>query len=369
MSEAPGADRGDLTRDFIEAGIKVGALLLLAVACFRIVAPFLVPVIWATIIAVAVHPAYVRLAAVLGNRAKLAAVLLVALGLTVLIVPLVATSTSMIGGMKTASEMLQHGGFELPPPPADVGDWPLIGGYVLQIWTLASDNLEALMIQLKPQLAVVGGWLAAAVGGVGADILQFIVSILIAGAFLVNAEASQRAIQSIARRIAGAKADDFLDLAAATVRSVVHGVLGIAVIQAILAGIGMAVAGVPASGLWALLVLVAAVVQLPSFIVLGPVAIYVFATANTTAAVLFAIWAVFVGTSDTFLKPLLLGRGLEIPMLVILVGAIGGLMAFGIVGLFVGAVALGLGYEILQAWLAEADAGASKTETGLGAGS
>jgi len=356
MNDATGTDRSDGGRDFIEAGIKIGALLLLVVSCFLIIAPFIVPVIWATIIAVAVYPAYPRIAAMLGGRERLAAALLVVIGLSVLIVPTVATSTSMIGGMKTLADVLQHGGLDVPPPPDRVADWPLIGNPVYRFWSLAADNLEAALIQLKPQLAVVGQWLASAMGGIGAGILQFFLSILIAGVLLVNADSGHRASQAVAQRIAGERGPEFVDLAAATVRSVAQGVLGVAIIQAVLAGLGMALAGVPASGLWALLVLVLAVIQLPALLVLVPVAVYVFSVSSTTVAVIFTIWAILVSSSDTFLKPLLLGRGLEIPMIVILLGAIGGMMAFGIVGLFVGAVVLALGYEIFQAWIREVPA-------------
>jgi predicted PurR-regulated permease PerM len=353
MNDASGTDRGDVAKNFIEPGIRIGALLLLAVTCFLIIAPFIVPVIWATILAVAVYPAFPRIAAAVGGRERLAAALLVLIGFSALIVPTVAASTSMIGGMKTMAEVLQHGGLDVPPPPDRVANWPLIGDPVFRLWSLASDNLEAALIQLKPQLEVVGRWLASAMGGVGAGVLQFFLSILIAAVLLINADAVQRATRVIAQRVVGGKGPEFVALTAATVRSVAQGVLGVAVIQAVLAGLGMALAGVPAAGLWALLVLVLAVIQLPSLLVLGPVVLYVYSVSSTTVAVVFAIWSILVGSSDTFLKPLLLGRGLKIPMIVILIGAIGGMMAFGIIGLFVGAVVLALGYEIFRAWLGE----------------
>jgi predicted PurR-regulated permease PerM len=131
----------------------------------------------------------------------------------------------------------------------------------------------------------------------------------------------------------------------------------------------MALAGVPASGLWALIVLVLVVIQLPALLILVPVIIYVFSVSSTTVAVVFTIWSVLVSSSDTFLKPLLLGRGLEIPMIVILLGAIGGMIAFGIVGLFVGAVVLALGYEIFHAWLGEVPVAIAEPSAESNAGS
>ena len=156
---------------------------------------------------------------------------------------------------------------------------------------------------------------------------------------------------AIFRRLAGEQGEEFADLSGATIRSVVQGVLGIAIIQSVLAGIGLIAVEVPAAGLWALIVLFLAVIQLPPLLVLGPIIFYVFSVTETTPAVLFMIWSILVSVSDTFLKPLLLGRGVEVPMLVILLGAIGGMMLSGLIGLFVGSVVLSLGYKVFQAWL------------------
>ena len=137
-----------------------------------------------------------------------------------------------------------------------------------------------------------------------------------------------------------------------TIRSVAKGVLGVAIIQALLSGVGLAIMGVPAPGLWAGAVLILAIIQLPPLIVLGPIAFWVFSIADPVPATIFAVYAFIVSISDAFLKPMFLGRGMEIPMLVILLGAIGGAILSGIIGLFVGAVVLALGYEILKAWMA-----------------
>ena len=158
-------------------------------------------------------------------------------------------------------------------------------------------------------------------------------------------------VTAIFRRLAGKQGEEFATLSGATIRSVVQGVLGIAIIQSVLAGIGLVTVEAPAAGLWALMVLFLAVIQLPPLLVLGPIIFYVFSIAETTPAVLFMIWSILVSVSDTFLKPLFLGRGVEVPMLVILLGAIGGIMLSGLIGLFVGSVVLSLGYKVFQAWL------------------
>ncbi len=167
----------------------------------------------------------------------------------------------------------------------------------------------------------------------------------------MKAEASQRALLPVAERIVPGGGQHLLDLASSTVRSVAKGVLGVAAIQATLAWIGIAAAGVPAPGAWALLVLISAVAQLPTVLVLGPMSVYVFASSPASVAIPFAVWSLFVGLIDNVLKPILLGRGAAVPTLVIVIGAIGGMISSGIIGLFVGSVVLAVGYELFAAWV------------------
>jgi predicted PurR-regulated permease PerM len=193
----------------------------------------------------------------------------------------------------------------------------------------------------------------SAAAGVGAGILKFVVSIIIAGVLLANDAGGGQAARAIATRLTAERGNESVELAAATVRSVTLGILGVALIQTLLASLGFLLVGVPGAGLWALFVLILAVVQLPTILVLGPIIVYVFSTSSTATAVVFAIWSLLVGMSDAFLKPLLMGRGVDVPMLVIFIGAIGGFVTSGIIGLFVGAVILALGYKLFLAWLKE----------------
>ena len=174
---------------------------------------------------------------------------------------------------------------------------------------------------------------------------------LIASVFLVSADSASASMQRLARRLSGDEGEALLTMSVNTVRSVAVGVIGIAFIQAMLAGIGMMFAGVPAAGLLALIVLVLGIAQLPPLLVLLPVMIYLFSGDSTTVAIVFAVWGILVSFSDVVLKPLLLGRGVDAPMIVILLGAIGGMITSGIVGLFIGAVILAIGYKLFQAWV------------------
>jgi predicted PurR-regulated permease PerM len=345
-----------LFRKAIEAAIRIGLIALLMLWCYQIVAPFIPPVVWGVVMAVAVHPLYLRLCTAVGGREKLAAATVTVLALALLVAPTVMLSGTLVQGVTWLAEALSAGTLAVPPPPDGIREWPLVGERLHQFWNLASTNLAGALGQLEPQLEDFSRWLLKKAAGAGIGVLQFVLSIAIAGLLLANAASGQRAAEAVATRLTGERGRGIARLAAATVRSVAQGVLGVAVIQALLAGVGLLAANVPGAGLWALLVLLLAVVQLPPILILAPIIVYVFSVAGTVTAVLFLIWSVAVSMSDAVLKPLLLGRGLDIPMLVILVGAIGGMMTAGIVGLFVGSVILALGYTLFVAWLEQGHA-------------
>ena len=184
-------------------------------------------------------------------------------------------------------------------------------------------------------------------------ILQFMVAIIISGFLLAQAKSGKHFAQIIVNRFAGERGEQIIDLVEATVRSVALGILGVSAVQSILAGLGFMVAGVPAAGLWALLCLLLSVVQIGILPVVIPIIIYLFNTADTSTAVAFLIWSIPVGLTDNILKPIFLSRGVKTPMAVIFMGAIGGFLASGIVGLFIGAVVLSLGYELFMSWVKE----------------
>ena len=333
--------------------IQIGALLLLLIWCFTIVSPFLNIVIWAVIISVAIYPVHQSLSARLGGRAKLSSTILVLIGLSIIIIPTWLLAESSINGLRHAATALESGEVTIPPPDESVADWPLIGAQTFEIWSDAAQNLESTLNKYNSQLKNLGKGIAGFAGGTIAGALGFVVSTIIAGVLLMSASGGHQAARHIAASLVGTNGgDNLVDLSILTVRSVVKGVLGVAVIQAILSAIGLVLIGVPAAGLWAGAILVLAIIQLPPILILGPIAVWVFSTAEPVPATIFLVYAIIVSASDAFLKPMLLGRGLSTPMLVILIGAIGGAIASGVMGLFIGAVVLALGYELLVAWMA-----------------
>jgi predicted PurR-regulated permease PerM len=337
----------------VEVAIRIGVIAGLIAWCFIIARPFLVPIIWGAIIAVAVFHGYDRLQAGLSGGRITAAVLVTLSMLVLLAVPSVLLGESLVSGAGNVVNSFQTGELYIPPPPDSVAGWPLIGEPIAKIWTLASENLEEALRQTSPLLKGFGAWLLSAAAGAGLALLQFVLAILIAGAFLANSGAAGRMTQAVAIRLAGERGLEFARVAERTVRSVASGILGVALIQALLAGLGFLVAGVPAAGLLTLICLLFGVIQLGVVIVLIPVVIYLFSAADTVTAVGFLIWAILVTPVDNILKPLLLGRGVDVPMLIIFVGAIGGFLNAGIIGLFIGAVILALGYKLFRAWLAQ----------------
>ncbi len=336
----------------LEAAIRIGLVAILIWWCFNIVKPFALPFLWGAIFAVALYPLFRKLRALLGGREKLAAALIALVVLALLIAPIVFLSQSLIKNSQTLSAKIQAGSLTIPPPSAKVKNWPLVGARLHQIWLRASTNLDETLDRFKPQLEAAGRKLLSFTAGAGMEIIRFVLAIIVAGVLMVYARGGTRTMEHISARLMGPKkGPEIVKLTGATIRSVAQGVLGVALIQTILAGAGFVVMGVPLTGLWALAVLVLAIVQLPTIVIMGPIIIYVYSVAAPLPATLFAVWSVLVGVSDTFLKPIFLGRGLDIPMLVILLGAIGGMILSGIIGLFVGAVVLAVGYKLFFAWL------------------
>jgi predicted PurR-regulated permease PerM len=339
------------TTQAIEIAIRLSLIFLILAWCLQILSPFISLVAWGAIIAVAIYKPFLKLVEKLGGRKKLAVTLIAVISIAAILIPVISLSSSLVESATTIGNEISTGAVNISPPSESVREWPLIGEKTYAIWQQASVDLSALLEKYPQQLSTIGKKLLGAAKGVGAGIFQFIISMLIAAAFLSSAESIGVAMRKLATRLAGDRGEPLLDLSTATIRSVAVGVIGIAFIQAVLGGLGMMFAGVPAAGLLAIIILVLAIAQLPPILVLLPVIFYVFSVESTTVAVIFMIWSILVSMSDAVLKPMLLGRGVDAPMLVILLGAIGGMVTAGIVGLFTGAVILALGYKLFQVWI------------------
>jgi predicted PurR-regulated permease PerM len=348
-------DHKDYVNRAIEVSIHVGLVILLAATCFLILRPFLPLIAWGIIVAIAIYPGYRQLQRVLGGRGVLAAVLITLLLLTLLIVPVVWLAGTLIGGIQTLAAHLKDGTPIIPPPPAGVENWPFVGVPLQSAWSAASINITAALRSFAPQIKAIAPGVFSASAGIGLTVLQFALSIIVAGVLLANSRDADGAAHSLANRIFGDKGPEFEQLVGSTVRSVTIGILGVALIQSVLAAIGFLVARLPGAGLWAVVFLVAAVLQVGT-LVLIPAVIYMFAISSATKAVIFMVWCLFVALVDNTVKPLLLGRGVSVPIAVVFLGAIGGFVAMGLIGLFVGAIVMSVGYKLFIAWLARTPA-------------
>jgi predicted PurR-regulated permease PerM len=332
----------------IRLALRLGFITLLLVMSYIILKPFLYIIIWSIIIAVAIFPMHKRFSKLLGNREKLSVALIVLIGVSLVVIPSVMFTNSTVSSLHKLSKSFEDGTFQIIKPDESVADWPLIGSMVYDTWQMASENLSLLVKKYAAQLVAVAPKILSFASSLVGTVFVFIISMIIAGVLLLNTKAAEKTAISVFKALAGKEGEYFASLAGSTIRGVVQGVLGTALIQTFFISIGLFMIGLPGAGIVSLIVLFIAIIQLPLLLVSIPVVIYVFTFAGTTAAVIFTIWTVLWSVSDNFIKPILMGRGVDIPMLVILLGAIGGMMFAGIVGLFIGAVLLAFAYKVFQ---------------------
>lgn len=342
-----------LQRRVIDLAIRMGTLFVLLLWCFTIIQPFVMIVVWGIIVAIALYPVFEKIAGGLGGRQKLSATLLSLLLVGTLVVPTFLLTESLIAGAQALADAGDAGALTIPPPSETVADWPLIGERAYGLWEKAAADLPAVLEEFAPQIKAFGAWALSLATGTGLGVLQFIVSFVIAGVLLATADKGAQAAHALATRLAGDRGQEFAGLAVGTIRNVAIGILGVSIVQTALLSLGFLVADIPAAGLLALIVLILCIIQLGPGLVSIPAVIYMFSTADAGAASIFAVWTIVMTLIDSVLKPMVFGRGAQVPTLVIFLGAIGGMVAYGIIGLFVGAIVLSLGYKLYEAWLQE----------------
>jgi predicted PurR-regulated permease PerM len=334
-----------------EIFIRLTLLAAMGVSCILLLRPFLNLIICGIIISIGIYPAYRMLTKALHGRDTLAAVLCSALLLLMAILPAALLAGTLADGIQQITHQLQTGRLDLPPPPPSLDRLPVIGPRLKEFWLLCSTNLSEVFIRFRPEIQERIPAVLAASAGIGGAILQFIAAILLAGYLLATSKANEQFANRIFVRIFAKQGPDFKELVSATIRTVTNGILGVAVIQSVFASLGFWIVGLPGAGLWGLIFLVGAVLQVGALVLL-PAVLYAFAAFSTTRAVIFLVWCVFVGLMDNVLKPILLGRGGKVPMIVVLLGVLGGFITMNsIIGLFVGAIVLSVGYKLFLAWL------------------
>ncbi|MCB0793782.1 MAG: AI-2E family transporter [Flavobacteriales bacterium] len=335
----------------IDTLVRLGLLLGLLFWCALLLAPFLSTMIWGVIIAVTLFPAHEKLSVVLKGRSRLSALLLVLTCSLVLLVPGYYFASSSVDGIEALGAFMEHGKLVIPPPPEQISEWPLVGAWVFDTWAAASANLEDVLLLHQDELTAAGRWLLGTLGRLGMALVQFLAAILVAGLLLSSSTSAGRMAAGAYQRVAGDRGPELMQMTALTMRNVAVGILGVALLQAGAATIGLFIAGIPGAGILGFICLILAVVQVGMFPVVVPVAMYAFVSMEPVHATLLVVWLALVGLLDNVLKPILMGRGARVPMLVVFLGAIGGLILSGLIGLFVGAVVLSLGYRLVVEWI------------------
>jgi predicted PurR-regulated permease PerM len=342
-----------LSRELLDVLIRAGLVAVLVVFCFRICVPFLNLMVWALILAITLYPLQVRLRDIFANKDGLVATLIIIVAFGVILVPTYLLGVAVADSLEHAMAIFRSGSFRIPPPADSVSRWPLVGQRVYDIWQQASTDLNGLAQRFAPQLKDAGLAVLGTVTGLGAGLLVFFVALIVAGILMAHGEKGHQSAVQIASRISGPEnGSQIADLCTSTVRAVAQGVVGIAFIQMLLIGVAFIVMGIPGAGLLALAVLLIGIMQLPATLITVPVIIFVTVTEGVSAAtVIFSVYVFVAGLADNVLKPLLLGRGVAVPMPVVLIGALGGMVTGGVIGLFIGPVMLAVGYQLFWRWV------------------
>ena len=347
------ANRDWLTATWVELAIRLGVLALMLYFCFTLVHPFITVGIWSIVLTVALYPVYDWMVGQLGGRRRLAAVLLTVLSLLIVIGPATWLTLGLIDSLRNLSEHLDLSAIKLSSPPNAVKSWPVVGNSIFQFWDLASTNFQAALAKIAPQLKPFGSMLLRIAEGAGTGAIKFFVAIIVAGFLFSPAPSLVHVITLFSRRLASRRGEQFVHLAAATIRAVSRGVVGVSALQALLAGMGLMAAGIPGTSLVTSAVLIFGIIQIGPSVVLIPVVIWSWFAMETTTALLFSIYMIPVSLLDNILRPLVMARGLDTPALIILFGVVGGTIAYGITGLFLGPIVLAVIWELLTVWIRE----------------
>lgn len=347
----------------VNYALQLVALALLLVWCFKILEPFITPIIWASVLATTLYPLHRWLSKKIRNKNGLSATIITIVMLIIIVGPAVWLLLGTVDELRELGASYKSGQLNIPPPADKVKDWPLIGSKVHSYWTEASSSMSSFLTHHQDEAKKIFLSFFDLLKSTGKGIVLFALSIIISGFLLGYADSAGNFARTLLKRIAGPVGESMIDSASITVQNVAKGVLGVAVIQSILAGIGLVVAGVPLAGLWIIICLILAIIQVGILPVSVGTIIYIWGNADNTTAIIFTVWMILVGVVDNILKPFMLGKGAPAPMLIVFLGAIGGFIFSGFIGLFTGAIVLTLGYKLVTGWMhAESNNETLKTE-------
>jgi predicted PurR-regulated permease PerM len=344
-----------LSRRLLDVLIQAGLIVVLVSFCYKIFAPFMTLMLWALILAVTLYPMQQSLARKMNDKQGLAATVLVLLGVLLIFVPVTLLASSLADSITSLVHGMKDNTLVIPPPSDKVATWPIIGTKLHALWAMAATDLPTLIQSMQPKIGDLAKASLGFVASIGGGMLQFLFSLIIAGVIMAFGAGGHESARAISCRLVGSdRGEEFTVLSTKTIRAVAQGVIGVAFIQSILLGLGLMLADIPFAGVLAAISLVLGIAQIPAIIIVLPALAYMWigGTHDTLPAIIYSVLLVVSGMADNILKPLMLGRGVDAPMPVILLGALGGMVSGGILGMFVGATLLALGYQIFMSWVA-----------------
>lgn len=359
INDTPLAEKRLVAR-FLDMFIKFGLILALASFCFTVISPFMNMLLWALILAVTLYPLHQRFAARMGNKQGWAATLLVLLGVLLIVVPTIAMISSLGDSVSALITKVTSDSLVIPQPSNRLAAIPIVGEKIYVVWMKAATDLPALVKSYGPQLGEITRQVITILASMSGGLIGFVFSFIVAGIMMAWGASGAASATVIAIRITDERKGPALTkLCTNTIRAVAMGVIGVAFIQALLAGIVMAFAGIPAVGIFFVLALILGIAQVPVILVTAPAIAIMWMTGDngTVLNIIFTVLLIIAGMADNVLKPLLLGRGVDVPMPVVLLGALGGMATNGILGMFIGATLLSIGYRIFMAWVKEGPSG------------
>ena len=342
--------RDALSTQSIDIVIRLGFFCLLAYWSFRVIAPLLTILLWSAVLTVALYPVFDWLARWLGRRG-LAATIISSLCLLIVVGPVTWLGFGLIGAIGSVINGLDAGQLTIPLPAEAVKLWPLVGEQLHRIWTLAATNLKAALTEIAPYLKPLGSQLLEMAQSAFVGLVELLVSIIVTGFLLTRGPQLVEASSAFLSRVLSHRGKETVQLVGATIRNVSRGVVGIALLQSVLAGAGFLAAGIPSASVLAFLTLLLSIAQIGPAILLIPITIWSWTAMDSMQALVFTAYMIFVGVIDNVLRPLVMARGLTTPMPIIMIGVIGGIIAYGIVGIFFGPIVLSVAWAVLVIWV------------------
>ncbi len=340
------------TNDAFDIDRLIRIVLIAAIAfwSFRLILPLIGFLAWGFILAVALHPVFNWLSFRLGNRPILAATIITLLGLIIVVGSIVILTNNMVHSLGNIISKIDSGEQIIPQPPANVSSWPIIGDYIHSVWSLASSNVGDAIKKYSGYLVQAGGFAIGQLATKGIDLILFILGVIFSGYVLAHASNMMDNVRKLAKRIHPERGTTFVEIMTKTIQNVSRGVIGVSLLQSLIFGLILLLAGIPGAGLITFLALILSITQIGLTPLVIPLAIWLFFTKSFIFAFIFTFLMLLTLQIDN-LKPFVMAKGLRTPMIVIFAGVIGGLLLHGVIGVFIGPVVLAIFYELVYHWI------------------